>query len=128
VDTEHVGWLITPITGIVGVAGCVLITATEEDNDVHPSELVTVKEYVPAPRPDIVVPVPEPVVIAPPGLLVNVQVPVDGKLLKTTLPVATAHVGCVIAPMRGEAGVTGGSGITTFKDAGDVQPASLVTV
>jgi hypothetical protein len=38
----------------------------------------------------MLVPVPE---VVPPGVLVNVQVPEDGKPLKTTLPVETAHVG-----------------------------------
>jgi len=39
------------------------------------------------------------VVIIPPGFLVNVQVPAAGKPFKTTLPVGTAHVGCVIVPI-----------------------------
>ena len=37
--------------------------------------------------------VPVPVVVVPPGVLVNVQVPVAGKPFKTTLPVDVAHVG-----------------------------------
>jgi len=41
----------------------------------------------------MVVLVPEPVVVVPPGVLVKIQVPVAGKLFKTTLPVGTAHVG-----------------------------------
>jgi hypothetical protein len=39
----------------------------------------------------VVVPVPEEVV--PPGVLVNVHVPVEGKPFKTTLPVAKVQVG-----------------------------------
>lgn len=42
VTTEHVGWLINPITGAVGIEGCILITALEEDEEVHPDEAVTV--------------------------------------------------------------------------------------
>ena len=41
----------------------------------------------------MVVLVPEPVVVVPPGVLVKIQVPVAGKLFKTTLPVGAAHVG-----------------------------------
>ena len=44
-------------------------------------------------------------VVVPPGVLVNVHVPVAGKLLKITLPVGTAHVGWVMVPT---AGVVGG--------------------
>jgi len=55
----------------------------------------------------MVVLVPEPVVVVPPGVLVSVHVPVAGKPLNTTLPVATAHVGCVIVPTTGAVGVAG---------------------
>jgi hypothetical protein len=61
--------------------------------EVHPKTLVTVKEYVPAASPDIIVLVPVPVVVVPPGFLVKVQFPEAGKPLKTTLPVATVQVG-----------------------------------
>jgi len=37
--------------------------------------------------------VPLPVVIVPPGVLINVQVPEAGNPLKTTLPVETAQDG-----------------------------------
>ena len=40
--------------------------------------------------------IPVPVVVAPPGVLVNVHVPVAGKLFNTTLPVGIAHVGWLI--------------------------------
>lgn len=52
----------------------------------------------------MVVLVPVPVVVTPPGDLVKVHVPVDGNPLKTTLPVATVHVGWVIAPTTGGVG------------------------
>jgi hypothetical protein len=42
VATEHVGWVIVPTTGAVGVAGCGLIPTLPDDTDVQPSELVTV--------------------------------------------------------------------------------------
>ena len=40
----------------------------------------------------------------PPGVLVKVHVPDDGKPLNTTLPVDTLHVGCVIVPTVGAVG------------------------
>jgi hypothetical protein len=48
---------------------------------------------VPGASPVIVELVPVPVVVIPPGVLVNVQVPVAGKPFKITLPEATKHVG-----------------------------------
>ena len=65
------------------------------DNEVetHPDAFVTVNEYVPAESPEIVVLVPLPVTVVPPGLLVIVQVPVAGNPFKTTLPVASVQVG-----------------------------------
>ena len=49
--------------------------------------------------------VPEPVVVVPPGDLVIIHVPVAGKPVKVTLPVASAQVGWVIVPMVGADGV-----------------------
>jgi len=40
-------------------------------------------------------------VVVPPGDLVSVQVPDEGKPLNATLPVATAQLGCVIVPTEG---------------------------
>jgi hypothetical protein len=57
---------------------------------------------VPAFIPDIVLL--EPVPVIAPGLIV--QFPA-GSPFKTTLPVATAQVGCVIVPTTGAEGVTG---------------------
>jgi hypothetical protein len=36
---------------------------------------------------------PVPLVVVPPGVLVNIQVPEEGNPLKTALPVATVQVG-----------------------------------
>ena len=72
--------------------------------------------------------VPVPVVVVPPGVLVNVQVPVAGKPLITTLPVSTVHVGCVIVPAMGVGGVVGLGMITTSGDAAEVHPDALVAV
>ena len=93
VETVHEGWVIVPTVGAVGVAGWALITTLADATEVHPDALVTVYVYVPAASPDIVVLAPVPVVVVPPGALVNVQVPDDGKPSKTTLPVASVQVG-----------------------------------
>lgn len=99
VDTAHVGCVIVPTIGIAGAPGAVLIVTTEEGEDTQPEALVTVKLYAPLARPAIVVLVPAPLIA--PGLIV--QLPA-GKLFKTTLPVARAHVGWVIAPATGTPG------------------------
>ena len=67
-------------------------------------------------------------VVVPPGVLVRVHVPVAGSPLSTTLPVATLHVGWVIATTVGAAGVTGAVFITTGPEETEVQPSALVTV
>lgn len=72
--------------------------------------------------------VPVPVVVVPPGDLVNVQVPEAGKPESTTLPVATEQVGCVIVPIVGVAGVSACALITTFDVEADTHPDALVTV
>jgi len=75
----------------------------------------------------MVVLVPVPVVVVPPGDLVTVQVPEDGRPLNTTLPVATPHVGCVIVPTIGADGVSGWALIVTLVPD-DVHPAELLAV
>ena len=120
--------MIVPTTGAAGVRGWLLITTSSETSEVQPSALVTVNVYVPVARPVMVVLAPEPVEVIPPGSLVNVQVPVAGRLFNTTLPVDSSQVGWVIVPATGAAGVGGGSLITTSSDAADVQPSALVTV
>ena len=42
VATAQVGWMIVPIAGAEGVAGCVLITTFADATEVHPVALVTV--------------------------------------------------------------------------------------
>ena len=79
--------------------------------------------YVPFASPEIVVLVVEPVI--DPGFIV--QLPA-GKPDNITLPVAVAHVGCVIVPTVGAVGVAGWALITTLPDAADVQFTELVTV
>ena len=46
-------------------------------------------------------------VVVPLGDRVKVHVPVAGKPLRITLPVAKAQVGCVIVPTKGAVGVAG---------------------
>ena len=69
-----------------------------------------------------------PVVIVPPGDLVNVHVPVAGNPDKVTLPVATLQVGWVMVPIVGAVGVAACVLITTLADAGEIHPEALVTV
>jgi hypothetical protein len=72
--------------------------------------------------------VPDPIVVAPPGLLVKVHVPKDGSELRITLPVGVVQLVWVITPTTGVAGVTGCEGITTLAEGNEVHPASFVTV
>jgi len=44
VATVQPGWVIIPIIGAAGVAGCVFITTFAEGAELHPTELVTVYE------------------------------------------------------------------------------------
>ena len=83
---------------------------------------------MPAGIPEIVVLVPVPVLVVPPGVLVNVQLPVAGSPFKTALPVATAQVGSVIVPTVGDVGVGGWALMTILADAVEVHPEALVTV
>jgi len=100
-----------------------LITTFVEAREVHPTELVTVKLYVPVASAEIVVDPVDPAML--PGFIV--QFP-EGKPLNNTEPVAVTQVGCVIAPTVGAEGVTGCELITTFAEATDVHPTELVTV
>jgi hypothetical protein len=58
----------------------------------------------------------------------RVQVPCDGKLNKTTLPVAILQDGAVIVPTEGATGVAGLSFIIMLFEAGEIHPEALVTV
>jgi hypothetical protein len=123
VATEHVGWVTVPTTGSDGGAGAAVITTFDDAGEVHPTELVTVKLYVAAASPEIVVLVVLPVM--PPGFIV--QLP-EGSPLRATLPVSRAHVGWVIVPTAGAAGAPGTVLITTLDEAAEIQPAAFVTV
>jgi hypothetical protein len=123
VATAQVGCVIKPTIGADGIAGCALIKTFADNNEVQPAALVTVKLCVPVARFRIVVLPVLPAIL--PGLMV--QFPA-GKPLRTTLPVATAQVGCVIAPTIGADGVAGCALITTSADNTEVHPAASVTV
>ena len=71
---------------------------------------------------------PDPGVVTPPGLRVNVQLPAGGKPPNTTLPVASKQDGWVIIPTEGGVGVTGWALITTLPEGEEVHPGALVTV
>jgi hypothetical protein len=83
---------------------------------------------VPDESPEMVVLVPVPVVVVPPGIRLSVHVPEAGKPDKTTLPVSTVQVGSVTVPTVGMAGVTGAGLMTTFEEDGDTHPFEFVTV
>jgi hypothetical protein len=85
--------VIDPTVGAAGIGGCVFIKTLPDGKDVHPVELVTVKVKVPDGIVETVIEAPEPEISNPPGLLVNIQVPVAGNPLKATLPVEIAQVG-----------------------------------
>jgi hypothetical protein len=76
----------------------------------------------------MVVLVPVPVVVVPPGVRVKVQLPVEGKPFKITLPVATEQVGWVTVPTVGAVGVAGWVLITTLAEDDEIHPEALVTV
>jgi hypothetical protein len=82
---------------------------------------------VPAASPLTVAVTPVPVNVTAPGFRVNVHVPVTGKPLRSTLPVANVQVGCVIVPTTGAVGVEGCVLITTLAEATEVQ-VPLLTV
>jgi hypothetical protein len=123
VATVQVGCIMVLIVGAEGVTGCGLIITLELTAEMHPTELVTVYEYVPAPRDEMFVLLVLPVI--DPGLIV--QSPA-GKPSNTTFPVATLQVGCVIAPGTGAAGVSGCVLIITSSEEFEVHPETLVTV
>ena len=81
-----------------------MIVTPEDEAERQPSELVTVKYQVPLVSPEIVVVVPLPLVVIAPGLRVNVQVPLEGRPPRITLPVATLQLGCVMVPTTGGEG------------------------
>jgi hypothetical protein len=89
----QVGVVIAPTTGALGGLAWAFITTFPDEADVHPTEFVTLKEYVPEVNPETVVPVPEPVEEISPGVRTSIQVPEDGRPVSTTLPVASAQVG-----------------------------------
>ena len=94
-----------------------------EAAETHPDTFVTVKLYVLAANPTMVVLAVFPTMA--PGLMV--QFPA-GKPFNTILPVATLHVGCVIAPPLGADGVAGCAFMTALAETAEVHPAELVTV
>ena len=63
--------------------------------------------------------------VTPPGFIVHVPA---GRPLKTTLPVANEHVGCVIVPTIGAEGLGGSAGITMVEEVKDTHPPAFVTV
>jgi len=100
------------------------MTTFDEPEDVQPTLLVTVKFQVPDERLVTVVLEPDPEIF--PGLMVHV--PAAGKPFNTTLPVVSAQVGWVIAPVVGAVGADGSALMTTLAEDTEVQPPAFVTV
>lgn len=117
-----------PTAGAVGVNGWGLTIIFPDAAEIHPDTGVTVKVYVPAASPVIAILAPVPVVEVPPGVLIKVHVPTEGRPVNVTPPVATEHVGWMIVPTTGGAGVDGVALMTTLDDDGDVQKEAFVTV
>lgn len=90
-------------TGAPGVE----ITTWVDSVETHPTAFVTLKVYTPPVRSVMVLLVPEPETVTPPGERVITHEPVEGSPVNITLPVGTARVGCVIAPITGAVGVNG---------------------
>jgi hypothetical protein len=76
----------------------------------------------------MVVLMPVPVVVVPPGVLIKVHESVPGKLFNTMLPVGKAQVGCVLVPATGADGETGAALINMSDDEDEVHPDASVTV
>jgi hypothetical protein len=103
------------------LTGCALIT-TVDCKEVQVLASVTVKSYDPAVNPEIVLLAPVPG--TKPGLIV--QLPA-GKPLKSTLPVADAHVGCVIVTTVGADGKA--LTVTVWSaDFGPLQPVAVAVI
>ena len=121
VATVQVGCVIVPTTGDDGITA--VITTPDEAGDVHPTELVTVKLYVPILKPVRIM-----LAVLPASAIgLIVQFPAGSPVI-STLPVAVEQVGWVIAPGNGAAGVKGCGLMIIFPDSADVQPTELVTV
>jgi hypothetical protein len=118
----QVGGVIKLAEGADGVGGCAFTITFSDGADIHPVELVTVKVYVPDGSAEIVVAVPVPEIVTPPGFMVNVQLPAAGNPLRNTLPADIAHVGWVMVPTTGTDGDVGGGLITISADGTEVHP------
>jgi hypothetical protein len=125
VDEAQVGCVIVPTEGAVGAPVTEFIVIPVVADEIQFEALVTVNVYVPAGKPVTVVVAPVPVVVTPPGLRVNVHVPVEGKPLNATLPVEIAQVGCVTVPTVGTEGVPSPILTVIFAVGDDVQPPKL---
>ncbi len=76
----------------------------------------------------MVVLVPEPVVVMPPGVRVMVQSPVAGRLLSITLPPGLAQDGCVTVPGTGAAGLAFTVSVYVADAAAQGEPSGLFVV
>lgn len=80
---------------------------------------------MPVARPVKVTLVPVPSTTASPGVLITDQFPVAGNPVRLTLPVPSSQVGCVMVPIVGASGLSGGAFTVAPADAGDVHPPAV---
>ena len=63
--------------------------------------------------------------VNPPGEAVTVQFPDEGSPLSSTLPVASAQVGCVMVPTTGAGGANGSLSVA-FTPVAEVQVLAVI--
>jgi len=127
VDTAQEGCTINPTTGAGRPAGCAGITTSSDVGETQLEAFLTEKLNVPDGIPEIVAVVVVPGVSTLPGVRLTVQLPA-GSPESTTLPVATAQEGAVIAPTNGAAGKRGCGCIITGSDDGDTHKSEFETL
>lgn len=110
----------------MGVVGCGLIKAGNDDEEIQPLLSVTVNMYeTPEGNPVKLPVVPDEFNVRPPGELVTVQVPIEGSPLNATVPVDIKQVGWVIVPITGGVGVY--KLMAALLEKTEVHPAEFVT-
>lgn len=105
-----------------------MTTIEFEAAEVQPKELVTVNENLPGGMADTVALVPVPEIEDAPGIRVTDHDPSAGRPSSMAVPVLLVQVGWVCVLATGAAGIGGRALITIPEEAGEVHPASFVTV
>ena len=120
VVTAHVGWVTLGVVGVLGGVGTELtVTLVADDKHVLSALLLVVKAWLPGDNPANVVDAWK----GPPSTLYSKPAPSGAVIV--TVPVGTAHVGCVVVLAVGAEGVAGTALTETFV-AEDTQVLSVV--